>query len=37
LIGVIPLLIGLPLYYLSTYRPAPEDVPAGTAATSSHH
>jgi amino acid transporter len=27
LIGVIPLVIGLPLYYLSTYTPGPEEVP----------
>jgi basic amino acid/polyamine antiporter, APA family len=27
LIGVVPLLIGLPLYYLSTYKPGPEEVP----------
>jgi amino acid transporter len=27
LIGIVPLLIGLPLYYLSTYRPGSEAGP----------
>lgn len=37
LIGLIPLVLGLPLYYLSTYRPSVEDEPVREAVSASSH